>query len=170
MQTVCFSPLAMLNAWADGTKPWTFPEVAESVKAISLLRMQLIPYLYTAFADYTFKGTPPVRAMNLEEGYNMDEKMLQVSFDATNNPYALAIKKEVKDQFMVGNSLLVAPLFEGEKERKVILPKGKWYDFYTGEFAGEGEIISVSPGLDKIPRSEERRVGKECRSRWSPYH
>lgn len=151
MQTVCFSPLAMLNAWADGTKPWTFPEVAESVKAISLLRMQLIPYLYTAFADYTFKGTPPVRAMNLEEGYNMDEKMLQVSFDATNNPYALAIKKEVKDQFMVGNSLLVAPLFEGEKERKVILPKGKWYDFYTGEFAGEGEIISVSPGLDKIP-------------------
>lgn len=151
MQTVCFSPLAMLNAWADGTKPWTFPEVAESVKAISLLRMQLIPYLYTAFADYTFKGTPPVRAMNLEEGYNMDEKMLQVSFDATNNPYALAIKKEVKDQFMVGNSLLVAPLFEGEKERKVILPKGKWYDFYTGDFAGEGEIISVSPGLDKIP-------------------
>lgn len=151
MQTVCFSPLAMLNAWADGTKPWTFPEVAESVKAISLLRMQLIPYLYTAFADYTFKGNPPVRAMNLEEGYNMDEKMLQVSFDATNNPYALAIKKEVKDQFMVGNSLLVAPLFEGEKERKVILPKGKWYDFYTGEFAGEGEIISVSPGLDKIP-------------------
>ena len=151
MQTVCFSPLAMLNAWADGTKPWTFPEVAESVKAISLLRMLLIPYLYTAFADYTFKGTPPVRAMNLEEGYNMDEKMLQVSFDATNNPYALAIKKEVKDQFMVGNSLLVAPLFGGEKERKVILPKGKWYDFYTGEFAGEGEIISVSPGLDKIP-------------------
>lgn len=60
------------------------------MKAISLLRMQLIPYLYTAFADYTFKGT--VRAMNLEEGYNMDENV--VSFDATNNPYALAIKKK----------------------------------------------------------------------------
>ena len=24
--------------------------------------------------------------------------------------------------------------------------------------------------LDGTPRSEERRVGKECRSRWSPYH
>ena len=23
---------------------------------------------------------------------------------------------------------------------------------------------------DKMNRSEERRVGKECRSRWSPYH
>ena len=25
-------------------------------------------------------------------------------------------------------------------------------------------------GLRKASRSEERRVGKECRSRWSPYH
>jgi alpha-D-xyloside xylohydrolase len=29
MQTVCFAPIAMLDAWSDGTKPWTFPEVAE---------------------------------------------------------------------------------------------------------------------------------------------
>jgi len=29
----------------------------------------------------------------------------------------------------------------------------------------------IRPGLwDSLPRSEERRVGKECRSRWSPYH
>ena len=26
------------------------------------------------------------------------------------------------------------------------------------------------PEVTRIPRSEERRVGKECRSRWSPYH
>ena len=26
------------------------------------------------------------------------------------------------------------------------------------------------PGLEPVSRSEERRVGKECRSRWSPYH
>ena len=25
-------------------------------------------------------------------------------------------------------------------------------------------------GADTLNRSEERRVGKECRSRWSPYH
>ena len=30
----------------------------------------------------------------------------------------------------------------------------------------------AAPGTDFMPlqRSEERRVGKECRSRWSPYH
>ena len=31
------------------------------------------------------------------------------------------------------------------------------------------EIIGL-PGAASVVRSEERRVGKECRSRWSPYH
>ena len=129
MQTVCFSPLAMLNAWADGTKPWSFADVEEQVRQVMMLRMSLIPYLYTTFARYAFDGIPPVRAMCLEPGCEADPK----------------------DQFMVGESLLVAPLFAGETSRKVILPKGKWYDFYTGDFVGDGETVSVEPGLDKIP-------------------
>lgn len=151
MQTVCFSPIAMLDAWADGTKPWTFADVEKQVNEISLLRMQLIPYLYTAFADYAFEGTPPMRAMNLETGYAADAQVEKGRLDGTGNPYALAVKREVKDQFMVGENLLVAPLFAGETERKVVLPRGKWYDFYTGQFVGEGEVITVSPGLDRIP-------------------
>ena len=40
-------------------------------------------------------------------------------------------------------------------------------------------IVALKPGvtqesreqlMDWLQRSEERRVGKECRSRWSPYH
>ena len=31
-------------------------------------------------------------------------------------------------------------------------------------------LIVLNIGTIIIPRSEERRVGKECRSRWSPYH
>ena len=31
------------------------------------------------------------------------------------------------------------------------------------------DVYQMSQGLH-VPRSEERRVGKECRSRWSPYH
>src|SRR2546429_5691088 len=31
-------------------------------------------------------------------------------------------------------------------------------------------VRQVSEALDSQFRSEERRVGKECRSRWSPYH
>lgn len=151
MQTVCFSPLAMLNAWADGTKPWTYTDVEQQVKETMLLRMQLIPYLYTTFAEYAFEGMPPVRAMNLESGYETKTTFEKGTLDATDNPYEIAKKREVKDQFMVGDYLLVAPLFVGETERKVILPTGKWYDFYTGEYVGEGEIITAAPGLDKIP-------------------
>ena len=35
---------------------------------------------------------------------------------------------------------------------------------------GEVLVIDEGEGLRTAERSEERRVGKECRSRWSPYH
>ncbi|MHC4517972.1 MAG: TIM-barrel domain-containing protein, partial [Planctomycetota bacterium] len=66
IQTSCFSPLAMLNAWASAKKPWSYPDVTEAVRASVELRMRLLPYLYTAFADYYRKGIPPIRAMILE--------------------------------------------------------------------------------------------------------
>ena len=34
----------------------------------------------------------------------------------------------------------------------------------------EYKIIAVVVAIIAVARSEERRVGKECRSRWSPYH
>src|SRR3712207_8710342 len=40
-----------------------------------------------------------------------------------------------------------------------------------GEWEVTNEVLSANaPGLPSESRSEERRVGKECRSRWSPYH
>ena len=47
--------------------------------------------------------------------------------------------------------------------------------FTLGQEAG-GTVAALGPGIDglkvghRVARSEERRVGKECRSRWSPYH
>ena len=54
----------------------------------------------------------------------------------------------------------------------------KSFDFdLSKEFSTCSSIISISPssyvsvsGKPIGSRSEERRVGKECRSRWSPYH
>ncbi|MBS1577125.1 MAG: DUF5110 domain-containing protein [Bacteroidetes bacterium] len=151
MQTVIFSPMAMINAWASGTKPWSYPDVADKVKELALLRMQMMPYWYSAFARYHFEGIPPFRAMNLEEGFVQNSNLEKGNSSLEENPYTLATVKEIKDQYMAGDYLLIAPLFTGESSRKVILPKGKWYDFYTGAYAGDGEIISVSPGLDHIP-------------------
>ena len=57
---------------------------------------------------------------------------------------------------------------------------GGWYYYkenYGDSAAASGEVayvtkISTLLGEDSgvLNRSEERRVGKECRSRWSPYH
>ena len=38
------------------------------------------------------------------------------------------------------------------------------------EFAENGVLLDAQNALSSSSRSEERRVGKECRSRWSPYH
>jgi len=151
MQTVIFSPMAMINAWSSGTKPWSFPDVEKEVREIAMLRMQLMPYFYTEFARYHFDGIPPFRGMNLEPGFSMQAKSELKNANLDENPYAEAVLKEIKDQYMAGEYLLVAPLFTGQTSRDVVLPKGKWYDFYTGRFAGDGEVIKVTPGLDKIP-------------------
>jgi alpha-D-xyloside xylohydrolase len=131
MQSVCFSPLAMLNAWSSGTKPWTFPEVADAVRETMRLRERLLPYLYTTFAQYHFEGTPPVRAMALE---SVEEG-----------------RRDTRDQYLLGDNLLVAPMFAGDSVRTVVLPPGRWYDFYTGVLAGAGQSITVKPGLEHIP-------------------
>lgn len=151
MQSVCFSPMAMLNAWADGTKPWSFPEVEAAVREVANLRMQLLPYIYSTFSQYHFEGLPPFRAMNLVDGFSFEQQESTGTLSSIDNPYAMAIKREVKDQYMMGDNMLVAPMFEGETERKVILPAGKWYDFYDGKYVGSNEIIVVAPGLEKIP-------------------
>src|SRR3712207_8762601 len=36
--------------------------------------------------------------------------------------------------------------------------------------ATENRLHLTCLGIEPLDRSEERRVGKECRSRWSPYH
>lgn len=152
-QSVVFSPMAMINAWASGTKPWSFPEVAAQVKEYALLRMQMMPYWYTEFARYHFDGIPPFRAMNLEPGFNPNAQAAQKLTDAQleDNPYLEAVAREIKDQYMAGEYLLVAPMFAGQTERSVMLPQGDWYDFYTGRYVGNGERITVRPGLDRIP-------------------
>lgn len=89
--------------------------------------------------------------MQLEEGFSLKSEKFANELDTTDNPYAGFTTKEHKYQYMMGEAILVAPMFNGETSREVFLPEGKWYDFYTGEFVGEQGVITISPGLDKIP-------------------
>jgi alpha-D-xyloside xylohydrolase len=113
--------------------------------------MQLLPYIYTAFARYQQEGVPPFRAMQLEEGFLYNGKMENAGSASDGNNSHQFESKEIKFQYMMGEAILVAPMFTGEISRRVALPEGKWFDFYTGEFVGEGTWITVTPGLDQIP-------------------
>ncbi|WP_082596040.1 glycoside hydrolase family 31 protein [Paenibacillus sp. Soil750] len=158
MQTVIFSPLAMLNAWGDGTKPWSFPEVEDTVRHYIKLRMRLLPYLYTAFAAYREKGIPPFRAMpfvmspaEIAEAEAIEAKAAEQTLNTTDGAYGKKKVREWDDQYMVGDALLVAPLVEGETEREVLLPSGIWYGLETGERYEGGRIIRIQCGLERIP-------------------
>ena len=91
----------MINAWASGTKPWSFPEVAKQVKEYALLRMQMMPYWYTEFARYHFDGIPPFRAINLEPGFN-PEQIITSELKTSNledNPYLEAIARDKRSVY-----------------------------------------------------------------------
>jgi len=96
------------------------------------LRMSFIPYLYSAFNEYRRRGTPPMRALVMD-------------WPEDRETYDLA------DEFMVGPSLLVAPIFNGQASRQVYLPAGNWFDFYTHEKIAGGQAIEVKKPLDEIP-------------------
>lgn len=158
MQTVVFSPLAMLNAWGDGTKPWSFPRAEGIIRHYLQLRMRLLPYLYTAFARYRFEGIPPFRAMPLVEGflaaaetYKLAASAARETMNTSDAAYGRTVHREWDDQYMMGDDLLVAPLFAGESSREVLLPAGGWYGLETGEYYEGGGAVCISCGLERIP-------------------
>lgn len=143
-QTACLSPLAMLNAWASCLKPWSFPEVAGAVREAIDMRMRLLPYLYTAFAAYREDGTPPFRAMLLEDEGFADVQVARGHLDGETDPYALDRITELTNQYMLGPDLLVAPFSSSHGAKRTLrLPPGDWYDFYSGDAVGGGAMLEV---------------------------
>ena len=67
-------------------------------------------------------------------------------------------------------------LFERRKGRIILSAMGKvYYEYVSSAFQvleqGERRLAELmQQSGDTVSRTEERRVGKECRSRWSPYH
>lgn len=148
LQTAVFSPLAMINGWYIPNPPWkqldrkknnanelspNWKELEARCREIVGWRMQLIPYLRAAFARYASDGTPPFRALALDW------------------PDVPALAK-TDDAWMVGDRLLVAPLFAGEPDdRTITLPPGQWFDFWTGKPISGGVSIKISADTRNIP-------------------
>lgn len=147
LQSVVFSPLAQVDCWYMKSPPWkqldraknNAGELLENWEALESRcreiigwRMQMVPYLLAAFQRYGQDGTPPFRALVLD--FPQDTRLYTVD-----------------DQYMVGDRMMVAPLFAGEATRKVVLPEGGWHDFWNGEAVAGGTEISVPASTERIP-------------------
>ncbi len=131
MQVSAFSLHTQLNAWASGVKPWDFEDVAPIVRNLLALHMRLVPYLYNTLADFHFAGKPPIRAMALE--------------------FSERSCASLDDQYMLGDALLVAPLFPGESSRRVYLPEGDWYALDTHEYYAGGQWHDLYLPISRLP-------------------
>jgi alpha-glucosidase/alpha-D-xyloside xylohydrolase len=97
------------------------------------LRYRLLPYLYSAVHESTRTGMPVMRALWLH--YPDDPRAV-----------------ERGDLYLWGRSLLVAPVTEsGVKARNLYLPRGSWYDFWTGEKVEGGREITRGVDLETLP-------------------
>jgi alpha-glucosidase len=115
-------------------EPWAFDYNHEIVNRHAIeLRYELLPYIYNVMEQASETGLPALRPLFLE--FPDDENTAGID-----------------DEFLFGGDLLVAPVLEeGIQEREVYLPKGGWFDYWTGHAFTGGRSVHVPVTLDSIP-------------------
>ncbi|MBB6635503.1 alpha-xylosidase [Cohnella thailandensis] len=100
--------------------PWLFDEEAVHVlRRFTKLKLSLMPYLFGQAVQSSRLGLPMMRAMLLEFPGDRTADYLD-------------------RQYMLGDSLLVAPIFNEQGQSAYYLPQGQWTHFLTGEKAQGG--------------------------------
>ena len=118
-----FLPWVQINSWYSLHQPFYFPEKEKKMyRDYVKLRYALMPYIYSAALEGAQTGMPIVRSMPLM--FPDDRKTDDMVY-----------------QYMFGQSFLV-----GIFSDSIYLPKGNWFDFWTGEkLAGGREIKHAIP-------------------------
>jgi len=101
--------------------PWAYDKEAVDVtRHFTKLKCRLMPYLFDTAVQATEQGIPSMRAMLLE---------------FPNDPASETLDR----QYMLGDSLMVAPVFSEEGEVSYYLPEGKWTHLLSGETVEGGK-------------------------------
>lgn len=113
--------------------PWLYDEESvDVVRFFTCLKASLMPYLYRNAIETSRTGVPMMRSMVLE-------------FTQDRNCAYLA------SQYMLGDSLLVAPVLNEEGIAEYYLPEGSWTNFFTGEVRHGGRWYREKHGYLSIP-------------------
>jgi alpha-glucosidase len=118
----------------DNEEPWVYGPAFERINRRAIeLRYELLPHVYNEVRLMSETGIPAMRPVFLE-------------FPDDPQTYTL------DDEFMFGRDLLVAPvLFEARQEREVYLPKGTWFDVWSGKAHDGGASVRLPVTLESIP-------------------
>lgn len=120
-------------------EPWIFgPEVEEIISRWIQWRYQLIPYLRLCEREAQLNGMPVIRSMALA----FPDDKASWSFE---------------EQYMLGPSLLVAPIIQAGGHVDVYLPKGTWYNIWNGNRIEGGKVLTI----DDLPLEEMPVFGRE---------
>ncbi|MFF3910474.1 glycoside hydrolase family 31 protein [Streptomyces sp. NPDC001848] len=135
-QLAAYLPLFRTHASlrAGRREPWEFgDDVLEHARVALAERRRLLPYFVTLAHLARRTGAPYVRP--LWWGAPEDRAL-----------------RDCEDAFLLGDSLLVAPVLEaGAVRRRVLLPPGRWYDTVTeAVYEGPGRVLVEAP-LGRIP-------------------
>ncbi|MFB9325487.1 alpha-xylosidase [Paenibacillus aurantiacus] len=113
--------------------PWLFDEEAVDVlRRFTKLKSALMPYLFGAAVEASTQGLPMMRAMVLE-------------FPEDPSTHALDL------QYMLGDRLLVAPIFRPDGRVQYYVPEGRWTNYLTGETVEGGKWHTEEHGYMTLP-------------------
>jgi alpha-D-xyloside xylohydrolase len=113
--------------------PWAYDDEAVDVlRFFTKLKMELLPYIYSSAVETSRTGVPVMRSMVLE-------------FE--NEPGCHYLDR----QYMLGERLLVAPIFNENGESSYYLPKGIWTNYLTGEAVEGGTWRNETHGYLSVP-------------------
>ena len=136
IQLGVFHPFCRTHSSGDhgSQEPWMFGEdVIDVTRKFVELRYQLLPYLYTMFWEYAEAGVPMLKSLVL-----YDQLDLQTHYRT--------------DEFIFGNQILVCPIQEpNSKGRRMYIPRGNWYNYWTREYTTGGLEKWVDAEFDTIP-------------------
>ena len=138
-QMMALHPRCVMNSWKVDydnipNLPWMHEDVFGHIKTALELRYQFLPLIYS-LVHTAHKSGHPVIAPTF---YHYDD----------------AHCVDDCDVFLLGPNVLVAPVVnEGAQKQSIYLPRteGGWFDFYSHDYVGNGEIIERHTSLNQLP-------------------
>ena len=136
IQLGIFHPFCRVHSSGDhgDQEPWSFgDEVTDITRKFIEIRYMLLPYIYTAFWKYINNAIPMLKSL-----VTYDQEDVQTHYRT--------------DEFIFGEHILVCPINEpNAKGRRMYLPNGIWFDYWSNSVYKGGKETWVDADLDSMP-------------------